>query len=186
MFLVGKKTNLRPIKESEVPQITCWINDPEVRKYINNILPFTERQEMEWYKKLGSDEKNLILGIETKEGKLIGTMGIHGIDPTHRCASTGTLIGEKSLWGNGFGSDAKMSLLYHAFYTMNLNKINSSAFEFNERSIRYSLRCGYQIEGRRRAQFFREGRYWGIVLLGVIREEWIPLWEKYTTIGSLK
>jgi hypothetical protein len=33
---------------------------------------------------------------------------------------------------------------------------------------------------------FREGRFWDKIELGVLREEWVPIWEKYKETGSLK
>lgn len=185
-FLVGRKTTLRPFSKEDLPTLTRWINDPEVRHFLANTMPQTEKQESEWYEKLGKDDKNIVLAINTREGELIGTMGLHQINWVHRHATTGALIGEKKYWGNGYGSDAKMALLDYAFNTLNLNRISSDVVDYNERSLKYSLRCGYQIEGRRRDKFWRDGRYWDIIELGLLRDEWMPIWQKYKETGSLK
>jgi len=98
---------------------------------------------------------------------------------------TSAILHKKSLlekygyWGKGYGTDAKMTLLNHAFNVLNLRKIRSEVVDYNERSLSYSLRCGYQIEGRKKAEVFRHGEYRDIVQLAVFREEWLVLWERY-------
>ena len=115
VFLVGRMVNLRPFTESDIPTLTRWINYPEVREFVTAILPQTEKQEEEWFNKLGADDKNIVLGIETKDNTLIGSMGIHKINWQDRVCITGAIIGEKEYWGKGYGTDAKMILLDYIF-----------------------------------------------------------------------
>lgn len=186
IFLEGKMVNLRPFGKADIPTLTYWINDPEVRKFLIGTWPQTERQEEEWFNKLGSDDKNIVLAIETKDGILIGSMGIHRIDWKDRVATTGALIGEKEYWGKGYGTDAKMILLDYAFNTLNLRKICSNVYPYNKRSLHYSLHCGYKIEGRRRRQVFKNGRYWDLIELGLFKEEWLPIWKRYKRTGRVR
>ncbi len=186
VFLLGNKTNLRPVSREDIPKILVWINDPEVRQFVSSVVPTTQKFEEDWVDGLCKDKDNIVLVIVTKEGKAIGLMGLHRIDWVNRVATTGALIGDKEYWGKGFGSDAKMALLDYAFNTLNLRRINSDVIAFNERSLNYSLRCGYQIEGKKRQAMFRHGKYWDRIELGLLREEWIPVWEKYQKTGSLK
>ncbi|MFA6135865.1 MAG: GNAT family protein [Candidatus Paceibacterota bacterium] len=179
--LVGKKVILRPPNvETDVELFYRWINDPEVRCFLAVVLPVTIMEERKWVEGIGKNDENIIFVIETKEdGIPIGTMGLHRINWVFRTATTGALIGEKEYWGKGFGTDAKMTLLDYAFNTLNLRKICSSAFSYNGRSIGHNLKCGYQLEGVRKRQFFRKGRYWDQVLLAVFKRDWLPLWKKY-------
>ena len=186
VFLSGKMVNLRPFKRSEIPTLTRWINDPEVRDFILGLFPWTEKQEEDWFNKLGSDERNIALCIETREGQPIGSMGIHRIDWINRRATTGALIGEKEFWGKGFGTDAKMILLNYAFNTLNLHKICSDVVAFNERSLRYSLHCGYKVEGERRDHVWKRGQYWNMIELGLFKEDWLPIWERYQATGLVR
>jgi RimJ/RimL family protein N-acetyltransferase len=186
VFLVGKMVNLRLFTRADIPTLTRWINDPEVRESIAATLPQTEKQEEEWFNKLGADDKNIVLGIETKEGVLIGSIGIHQINWRDRICTTGALIGEKEYWGKGYGTDAKMVLLNYIFNTLNLNKVCSGVIAYNKRSLRYSLHCGYKIEGRRRKHIFKNGKYWTLIELGLFKEEWLPIWKKYERMGNIR
>ena len=189
IFLAGKKVNLRPFLRADVPTLTRWMNDPEVREYIRATFPQTEREEEDWFNKIGSKDDNINLAIETKDGVLIGSMGIHRIDwKVDRNCTTGAVIGEKEYWNRGYGTDAKMILLNYIFNTLNLHKVCSTVVAYNKRSLQYSLHCGYRIEGRRRKHIFKNGRYWTLIELGLFKEEWLPIWKKYvkTTIASAK
>ncbi len=179
VFLKGHMVNLRPFTKNDIPIITRWINNPEIRQFILTVFPQSEKQEEEWFNKLGSDEKNIVLCIETTEGIPIGVMGIHKINWVNRTCETGAIIGEKEYWNKGYGTDAKMHLLNYAFNTLNLHRIGSSVIDFNKRSLQYSLHCGYKVEGKKREAIFRDGKYWDIIELGLLQEEWKPQWEKF-------
>jgi RimJ/RimL family protein N-acetyltransferase len=186
VFLSGKKVNLRPPQRSDIPLFLRWVNDPEIRDFVLGTFPWTEKMEEEWFDKVGKDDKKVTLVIETKEGKPIGTMGIHDINWQSRTGTTGAMIGEKDYWGDGYGTDAKMVLLKYLFDTLGLRRIQSSVIAFNERSLRYSLHCGYKIEGRRREHIFKQGKFWDQVDLGVFRSEWLPIWKKYQRTGKVR
>lgn len=180
VFLKGRKVILRPPnKKTDLVNCMRWLNDPEVSYFLGVYLPQSEGQEEEWFDKIGKSDKDVVFAIETLDGRHIGNIGLHNINWKDRTAMTGTFIGEKELWGKGYGTDAKMLLLDFAFDTLGLEKVNSEAFIFNKRSINYSLGCGYKKEGKRRSQIFKHGRRWDVILLGVLREEWLIVWEKY-------
>lgn len=185
-FRVGKKVSLRLLEEDDVPLLAKWINDEEVTQYVSSCLPHTIAEEIEWLSKLSSKKPNdFVFGLETAEGLLIGTMGLHRINYVDRTAGTGAMIGEKEYWGKGYGSEAKMLLLKYAFDTLNLRKICASVIAFNERSLAYQIKCGYKIEGRRKDQMFRNGQYFDEILVAVFREDWLPIWERYQKTGKV-
>lgn len=186
IFLVGRIVDLRPLSRADIPLITRWINDAEVRDFVSCAFPKTERQEEEWLNKLDVDDHNIVLGIALKNGRLIGLMGAHGIEWHNRICTTGALIGEKRYWGKGYGTDAKMILLEYLFNTLNMHKVCSGVIAYNKRSLRYSLHCGYKIEGVRKQHIFKRGRYWDLIELGLFRNAWLPIWERYRETGRIR
>ncbi len=179
IFLKGKRVSLRPLLRSDVPFLLRWINNPEVYHYLSAYLPKMEADEEAWLDSLAKQKDTHIVLMILVEDVPIGTMGIHNINWKDRVATTGAMIGEKEYQGRGYGSEAKMILLNYAFNVLNLRKICSSVIEFNERSYRYNLKCGYTVEGRLREHVFKEGRYWDQILMAVFRDNWLPLWEKF-------
>ena len=169
---------LRPLdKEKDLENVTKWINDPEIRPFVSNFVPLTKKDEEEFFDRKKENERLVV--IETKDGKSIGTMGLHKIDHRNGFAETGALIGEKDYWGKGYGTDAKMILLNHAFNTENLRKVLSSALAFNGRSIGYNKKCGYKICGKFEKHIFVNGEYVDLIHLVVWKEDFLPLWKKY-------
>jgi len=188
VFLRGKKVILRPVdKTTDLETCAKGINDPEVRQFLLTRVPMTRKMEEEWFEKIGRGNAEIILAIEV-DGNYIGNIALVRIDWMSGTAFTGTVIFDKRYWGKGFGTDAKMVLLNYAFNTLGLRKICSSVYSFNERSLRYSLGCGYKEEGRLKAQHLRQrlvngvpraGEYYDEIILAVFKEDFEPVWEKY-------
>ena len=50
--------------------------------------------------------------------------------------------------------------------------------EYNEASLKaYVGKCGWKEEGRLRCWYFRKGRYWDKILVGVTRQDYFDLVE---------
>ena len=185
-FLLGPRSIvMRPVEKEDDMNSQRWINDPEVNVNLNVFRPTTMSDQEEWrHNLLNKKQTDIVLVIEV-DGTPIGNMGIHDINMQNGTATTGAIIGEKEYWGKGYGSDAKMILLDYAFNTLNLRKIYSTVIAFNERSLKYSLKCGYKEEGRRKLHHYKKGQYWDDIQLAVFKEDWLPLWEKFVKKHNL-
>jgi len=179
VFLRGKKTILRPIEESDVPLLTKWINDPEVRQFLTVNMPMMHLAEKKWVEGLVDRKGGIVLAVTLLDGTHIGMMGLHDINHIDGTATTGAFIGEKKYWGKGYGTDAKMQLLNYAFNTLNLRKICSRVIAFNGRSIAYSKHCGYVDDGVQKKHVFKDGEYHDIVQLALWKDAWLPYWKKH-------
>ncbi len=181
IFRAGKRLYLRPLLREDMAQMTVWINDPEVTQYLRAIYPMTPEEEVIWQESLkDKKDEEIILAIVLKEGnRFIGTMGFHGIDFRNGLATTGSVIGDKSVWGKGYGTEAKMLLLDYAFNTLNLRKICSTVYDINPRSKRCLEKCGYREEGCLKKQQYRNGTYRDEFIMAVFKEEFAPIWEEY-------
>lgn len=178
-FLRGKKVFLRALADSDVPIIADWINNPEI--YLNLLITKPNRDEdsrarLERF--CTSDDTQMFI-ICRHDETMIGVMGLHEINWVNRNATSGAFIGRAEDRGKGYGLDAKMLVCYHAFCMLNLHKLYTHAYEFNATSLRYNEKCGYKTEGRRREHYFRAGKYWDVIETGLLRTEWLPIWEKY-------
>ncbi len=183
VFLRGRRVYLRPpYKPLDLEFFQRWINDPDVRQNLKTRQPYTMVAEEKYFDRLG-DNGDIVFTICLTNGTPIGTTGLHRINWIDRVATTGTWIA-KPYWKQGYGTEAKLLLLYHAFETLNLRKICSSAFAGNAGSLKHNGNAGYRIEGRRRHQLYRRGRYHDEVLLACFREWWWPKWRTYQRRGK--
>jgi RimJ/RimL family protein N-acetyltransferase len=120
-------------------------------------------------------KSEVLLVIEATEGdstRPIGNCGLHGIDSKDRNATFGIVIGEKDYWNRGYGTEAAGLLINYGFQQLNLHRISSYAFDFNERSIKLHKNLGFREEGRLRQATFKNGQYHDHVQFGLLREEW--------------
>lgn len=183
IFREGKLVNLRPLERADVPTLRRWMNDPKTTQYLMRVFPMMEKVEEEWLDSLAKSTTDFALGIVTaKEKQLIGSIGLHRVNWVHRTATTGTVIGEREFLGKGYGTEAKMLLLDFAFNALDLHSILSQVMAYNERSLSYGKKCGYEEVGRI-PRWLRtiHGERCDEVLLLVTQEKWRPLWQKYLT-----
>jgi diamine N-acetyltransferase len=123
-----------------------------------------------------------VMGIEVREQtpdgrgetwKLIGTCAFDHINWHVRYAEFGIVIGEKSYWNRGFGTEAVRLLVMHGFNTLNLNRIFLHVFDTNPRAIRAYEKAGFTLEVRERQAEFKHGKYTDILLMGILKDEYV-------------
>ena len=174
-MLIGQKVLLRSVRRSDIQYFLKWFNDPEVIQYTSLYLPMTEMSEEKYIEELESDRTKANFVIEAIDGdssKPIGNTGLNSISPKDHHATFGIAIGEKDCWSKGYGTEAARLLINYGFEQLNLHRINSSAFAFNERSLRLHLKVGFKEEGRQREGIYKNGKFQDLVGFGILRAEW--------------
>ena len=53
----------------------------------------------------------------------------------------------------------------------NLNRLELEVYECNERAIRCYRKAGFREEGRLRQRVYRKGKYWDVLVMAVLKEE---------------
>lgn len=93
-------------------------------------------------------------GILDEAGELIGSIELYDLKPvppvTARFATLGVMIGERRLWGQGYGRDAVRAVLLWAFSVRQppLDRIRLTTFSHNRRAQRSFLAAGFSEVGR--------------------------------------
>jgi RimJ/RimL family protein N-acetyltransferase len=84
------------------------------------------------------------------------------------------VIGDSSYRGKGYGVDAIMATMRYAFEELNLVRLDGSMIEYNTQSIATYCgpKLGWREEGRKKNFFYRKGRFWDQVIVGVTREDY--------------
>jgi len=91
------------------------------------------------------------LGIEVREEQswvLIGNTGFHRIDWLNRWAELGIVIGEKTYWNQGYGTEAVQAMVAIAFTLLNLNRVQLEVYDFNHRARRAYEKAGFRLVPR--------------------------------------
>lgn len=169
--LRGEQVTLRPPVEGDAAKVIEWFADMEVTRYLNLVFPPSLQQEEDFLKRIGESKTDVWWVIEA-DGRTIGATGIHGIDWINANAATGTIIGDKSCWRKGYGSEAMALRTEYAFRQLNLHKLKSGAFNENEPSKRALQKAGYREVGVFREDFWREGKWHDHWEAEVLRADW--------------
>jgi RimJ/RimL family protein N-acetyltransferase len=177
-MLIGKRIRLRRDERNDLPKFVEWLNDPEIRRYLTMYLPISQASEEQWFENmLKRPPEEQPLGIEIKDGdgwRLIGNCDFFDINWRTRSAEVGILIGEKSCWNKGYGTEVMRLLLRHGFGTLNLNRIFLRVDAENLGGIRAYQKAGFIQEARLRESDFREGKYCDDLIMSVLHSDWIP------------
>jgi RimJ/RimL family protein N-acetyltransferase len=161
-FLETEKTGLRPVTIADVTdEYLRWMNDAEVTRGLESgIFPSTKESIISFVEKTANSKENIFLAICDKStGKHIGNIKLGNVNWVHRHADLGILIGDKSAWGKGFGTDACKLLVDHAFTKLNLHKVWLAVFSNNPSAIKVYKRLNFIEEGRLKEHVFSDGKF---------------------------
>ena len=175
-MIYGERIRLRGAEKDDLKSFILWVNDPEVTKGLTIYLPMTMWEEENWFGNLArrpQPERPLAIEMRIEDGwKLIGNSGFHEIDAVARSAEIGIMLGEKSIWNQGYGTETMRLLLKHGFETLNLNRIQLHVYEDNLGAIRAYEKAGFVHEGRKRQALYKHGKYKDVLIMSVLRNEW--------------
>jgi len=177
-MIEGKVVRLRALEPTDAEKAFLWINDREVTQFLMARYPLSLAAERDWVANAAKpmDYGEVRFAIETKDERVhIGMCGLHRGRAEDRNAELGIMIGDKSYWNGGYGTDAMLTVLRFGFDQMNLHKVALGVFAFNERAQTVYRRCGFVEEGRFREDVFQDGRYVDQVRMSVIRREFEAL-----------
>jgi RimJ/RimL family protein N-acetyltransferase len=107
------------------------------------------------------------------DDKLLGELALDVVNWSGGDAFVGLGIGEAEYWGKGYGTDVMNVLLRFAFTEVNLRRVTLTVFEYNPRAIRSYEKAGFRHEGHMRKVLNKEGKRWDVLLMGILREEWL-------------
>ncbi|MDQ6722233.1 MAG: GNAT family N-acetyltransferase [Candidatus Dormibacteraeota bacterium] len=167
----GKLVQLRPPRADDAAVVLTWFEDMEVTRFLLLRHPPSIDAEKEWLDKMARSEENVVW-IGEYEGRAVGATAIHQIDWKNGIGTTGTVIGDKAVWGKGLGRELMALRSRYAFTQLPLRKLKSAYLEGNEASARAQAAAGYRVVGRHRADRFVDGVWVDEVITEVIRDDW--------------
>lgn len=172
---------LRAFEPFDMESLVRWVNDERVTRYLSEafVYPISVSEGSRWLEEAARRHSDKIFAIETRDGRLIGSAGLHAIHWIDRKAELAVMIGEKDCWNLGFGTHAVREMLKLGFGKMNLRRIYLRVASNHAGAIRVYEKCGFQREGRLRKDRYVGRSYEDTLLMGVLREEFLDERSKY-------
>jgi RimJ/RimL family protein N-acetyltransferase len=175
-MIEGTIVNLRPPDMADLERNHEWINDREVTRFLGGQARYLMSMagEEAWMRGVcGSMQSydRVFFAIETKDGRHIGNTNFFNAVPELRRAELGIMIGDKTVWSQGYGADALRTLIRFGFDEMNFHRIVLQVFSYNPRAIVCYRKVGFIEEVRMRQDMWHEGAYHDTLVMGLLRDE---------------
>ena len=176
----GKLVRLRAYEKSDLDSIMKWINDEEVTDFLAGgmltypVSSIIEEKYIEGAAKSSDTNKTFVIEA-IAERKYIGAITFHAINWLNRSAGLGIVIGDKSYWGHGYGTDAMRVMMRMGFDKMNLHRLWLHVYDYNQRAIASYDKCGFKREGVLRQDRFYRGRYHDTIVMSILADEYRAL-----------
>jgi RimJ/RimL family protein N-acetyltransferase len=175
VFIKGKNVDLVVLDEEAVGKTDWfnWFNDEENTRYMKHrYYPNNRAKQLAFYKnEIENNPKKLQVGIFHKEDKvLIGVISLNNIDFLNRNCNTGAIIGVKKYRKIFCYLEAYTLLLKHAFEQLNMNKISDETLSKDVADFLIKT-VGFKMEGVRRGELYKNGKYVDLYLIGLLKEE---------------
>lgn len=159
---------VRLMREDDLEGVLAWRNHPEIRRYMLTRHEISLEEHRQWFARASVDPSRRLLIVE-EAGCPLGYVHF-----------TGVAAGSSADWGfyvapgaaRGSGSKVGRAALAYAFGEAGLHKVCGQALAFNEASIRFHLKLGFQREGVLREQQCLDGIYYDLICFGLLAREW--------------
>ena len=150
LTIQGKFVTLSSFQKDDISKkYLSWLNDKEVVRFSNQRFIAHTLISSKKYLKSFYESKNLFLSIRlTENNQMIGTMTAYF--SFHNTVDVGIMIGEKTLWGKGFGKDAWNTLLLWLEKELNVRKITAGTLASNLGMIELMNQSGMSLEATKK------------------------------------
>ncbi len=166
--LDGERIYLRRLRISDTTEkYVRWLNDPEINQYLESRFSVATLNSVKDYiGKVSGDSSSLSFAIIRKDNNNhIGNIKIGSIDPHHKTADMGIMIGDRNSWGKGYATEAIKILSDYAFNDLGMRKMTAGAYENNLGSIKAFIKAGFRKEGAQKKQYLCKDGYVDSILM---------------------
>jgi RimJ/RimL family protein N-acetyltransferase len=173
-FIEGTSIYLRALELSDASErYLSWINDEEVtRGLASGVYPSTIEDLKKYVQSLSGSKNAVMFAICDKQNDLhIGNIKLDNFDWVNRTCELGLLLGDRTYWGKGIGTEVMKITLLYAFEQLNLRKVVLAVYANNPGAIKLYEKVGFQHEGCLRNQIHYKGEYIDKHYMGIFSNE---------------
>jgi [ribosomal protein S5]-alanine N-acetyltransferase len=174
MILRTERLLLRDFAEDDWPAVLAYHRDPRYLRFYphddvteQDARAFVQRF-LDWQAE--HPRRRFQLAV-TLDGEVIGNAGVRRTEPGSRVADLGYEI-DPAHCGRGYATEAARAVLDWGFEHLDLHRVGAHCVAENTSSARVLRKLGMQEEGRLREHEQFRGRWWDVLLFGLLRREW--------------
>jgi RimJ/RimL family protein N-acetyltransferase len=153
------------------PRYVSWLNDPEVVRYSEQRGRSHTLESCRAYWQSFVQTPNYFWALVTREvqPRHIGNMNAH-VDPRHRLADVGILIGERRVWNQGYGLEAWQAVCRYLLTEGGMRKVTAGTLSVNIPMLAIMKRADMVPDGRRLRHYVWNGQEVDIEHFALFRE----------------
>lgn len=157
--LKGEKVLLRAFTASDINgTYISWLNDPDVVQFSNQRFLRHDKESSLRYIASFEGTDNLFINVRRlSDDSPVGTMTAY-VSSHHGTVDVGIMIGEKSVWGMGYGQDAWNTLTNWFLARDDIRKLTAGTLACNYGMIKLMERSGMHHEATRKQQEIVKGQ----------------------------
>ncbi len=177
-MISGRTVGLRALEREDLQDLQEWRNREHYRRYFREYRELSLEHQQEWFDRtVLHDNRTLMFGIVELESKsLIGVCGLCYVHWVHRHADLSLYIGKDDLYvdakPDGITFDVLDCLFDYGFNQLNLNKVWTEIYEFDELKHALLEAYGFHRDGVLRENYFYEGRAMDSHVYSLLARDW--------------
>lgn len=163
---------LMPLSHSDLNDIMKWVNDPEVVKNFQNFdRIITPEEEIEVITSLIESPYDKCFSIfRASDDAYIGQGSINQISWKNKLGRLSLFL-KPEFWGQGYAQEVIELLIKRAFDEFELHKLWLMVWATNEKALHLYQKCGFEIEGILKDEYFWQDQFHDIIRMGKIRKK---------------
>jgi RimJ/RimL family protein N-acetyltransferase len=174
--LYGEHIFLRPITlEDCTERYVEWLENPEINQYLETRWEKQTKETItEFVSNIINSQDNYMFSIIESQSKIhIGNIKLGPVNPYHSYAAISYFIGEQSMWGKGYATEAVKLITEFGFRRLGLYRIDAGVYKSLTASKRVLEKAGYKLEGvLRKLLKANDGSREDHLLYGLSYDEW--------------
>lgn len=169
----AKELIIRPTIFSDCELFAEWESDSSVIEFFSIDSDRTYEDVVREFVARELDKTKLQYTICSTEGVPIGRIYISRIDLEYDSLDiTRIYIADKNNRGKGYGEEALRLILEYCFMNLHMERVTLDYFEGNNIAATLYAKLGFKHEGLARNACKKNGKYYDLHLLGLLRSEY--------------
>ncbi len=174
---MGSLVNIRLQTLSDMDFLADFQNRPHMMESLVHEMPrfIYKEQLVKKFKELMEKrhvDKEVHMTIETKDGKVIGAIGLDFIFWKNGFGFMYQYIGDENYIVGGYYEEALKLFLEFAFYEGNVRKIKTQVLATDVRNVETLKTNGFQVEVVHKEEVLKHGKYLDVLELALLRENY--------------
>ena len=173
----GRCIHLRTMTLSDLEELSRWADDAHLSRMVGSellqVYKDVYEKDASFYDALLVDTTQIVFMIVANANPVrpVGLVRLFNIHQSEGYAGIETILGDRRASRQGYGVQASRLMAYYGADVLGLRRFEAKAYEYNPLSINTLKRNGFTHEGTLRKASWRDGRYWDILVFGLLRHE---------------